>query len=94
VRFNSSLQDLKTVADSLQDVTTVDHACYDVSIFWFESENIPHSRNRFIRYYQITKTLSWGLVALVKCFRASKVVDIREKGRFPKKSDLACGFQL
>ena len=94
MRFNSSLQDLTAVADSLQDVTAVYHACYDLGIFWFESENIPYSRNRFIRYYQITKTLSRGLVALVKCCRVSKVVDIREKGRFPKNSDLACGFQL
>ena len=65
-RFNSCLQDLTAVADSLQNVTAVYHACYDLGIFWFESENIPYSRNDFIRYYQITKSLSRGLVALVK----------------------------
>ena len=65
--------------DSLQDVTAVYHACYDLGIFWFESENIPYSRDDFIRYYQITKTLSRGSVALVKCFRVSKVIDIGEK---------------
>ena len=65
--MNSSLQDLTAVADRLQDVTVVYHACYDLGIFWFESENIPYSRNRFIRYYQITESLSRGLVALMKC---------------------------
>ena len=85
MRFNSSLQDLTAVADSLQDVTAVYHACYDLGIFWFESENIPYSRNRFIRYYQITKTLSRGSVALVKCFRVSKGIDIGEKNRYKKK---------
>ena len=67
MRCNSSLQDLTAVADSLQNVTAGYHACYDLGIFWFESENIPYSRNRFTRYYQITKTLSWGSVALVIC---------------------------
>ena len=62
--------------------------------FVFESENIPYSRNRFIRYYRITKTLSRGSVALVKCFRVSKGIHIGEKIAIEKNSDLACGFQL
>ena len=82
MRFDSSLQDLTAVADSLQDVTAVYHACYDLGIFWFESENIPYSRNGFIRYHQITKTLSWSSVAVVKCSRVSKGIDIREKRRY------------